>query len=238
MNSKIIVQPLWSKILLIIIDLFLIVVLIKSIPDRGFILKYHILFILFLTIFVFLTISAFIEYQFNYYYISVKYPFGIIKKYDMDDVIGYKFETNNESGGLIFCIYVENKTLYITLSGSKSENIALEFFNNNYEKIKNKNIEKIINGVMEINLNKRKKYIFYKEKFEQIINKKVNVYYYDKDISRIEIKRFKLKKLFGKNTFETKTLVMQTYDDKKIKLSDHKCKGGIGLFEYLENVQK
>jgi hypothetical protein len=90
-----------------------------------------------------------------------------------------------------------------------------------------------MNGIMEIKINKRCILRFDKEKFELIKNIKINVYYYTKDINKIELRKFKIKK-----SFENRTLIIQTHDGKKLKLNDAKCKGGIGLFEYLiENIK-
>jgi hypothetical protein len=232
MNNKTIVQPLWSGILVIIIDLILIGVFVDGIFDEG--LSFRVLvFGLFIFFWAFLTIHSFTTYQFKFYDILVKYPFGIIKKYDIEDIIGYTFDWGGESAGLFFKIYFENKTLYITLSGCKSENIALDFFNDNYKKIEDKNIEKIMNDVMEIKINKRNALRFSKEKFELIKNTRINVYYYAKNINKIELKKNRI----GKG-FEKRTLIIQTYDGEKLKLNDDKCKGGIGLFEYLvENIK-
>jgi hypothetical protein len=233
MDNKTIVEPFWSKIPLLIIDLIMIGLFIGSFLNEGLNFRGDIVLGLFIVFLMFLTIGSFTTYQFKFYYILVKYPFGIIKKYDIEDVIGYIFDTRGDSTGLRFIIYLGCKTLYITLSGDKSINTALEFFNENYERIKNKNIEKIINDAIEININKRNKLRFFKERFELIKGTKINIYYYNKDISKIELSKFVSKKLL-----EEKTLIIRTYDGKKLKLSDGKCKGGIGLFEYLiENIK-
>ena len=233
MDNRVIVTPIWSRILLLIIDLILIIGFLKNIAGEGFI-RSIIGFGFLIVILTILTISSFTVYQFGYFNISVKYLFGIIRKYDIYGIIGYAFfYSTGESSELSFRIYFENKTLYIMLPSNKSKNIALEFFEDNYERIKNENIEKIANNNMEIKINKRKKYIFCKEYFEQIKNTKRNIYYYSKDISKVEIRKFIYKKLF-----EKRTLIIQTYSGEKIKLDDHKCKGGIGLFEYLEENVK
>jgi hypothetical protein len=128
MNNKTIVQPLWQRILLIIIDLLMIGVFINSIFGEGLSFRVHIILGLFIFFWIFLTIHSFTTYQFKFYYILVKYPFGIIEKYDIEDIIGYRFGwEGGEASGLVFRIYFKSKTLNITLSGLKSENIALDF---------------------------------------------------------------------------------------------------------------
>jgi hypothetical protein len=184
------------------------------------------LFLFFDVLFLSILYTYFIKYTFLKDVIIRKYPFFPEKKYKINEIIGWQFTI--VSGDNLFLLFFDKKYLSIELSSKESIQIINKFVNDNYDIVKNRNIEKIkINGYQVV-LNKKSSIIFYEYNFELINYKKMNRKYLYSDILSIDIK--------GDILFGSVKIIMK--DNKKIKFMNYYCKGGIGLFEYLGIVNK
>ena len=111
-------------------------------------------------------------------------------------------------------------------AGKKFREKVNKFYEDNKNKIKEKNIEIIKTEGFVVFLSKNK-YVFYNNRIE-ISGKKIGKYYYDKDIKSI-----KFSEIIG----QFKMLDIVTNDNHKIRLLN-KCRSGMGLFEFLmDNVK-
>jgi hypothetical protein len=157
--------------------------------------------------------------------IIIKYPFMKGKKYFIENIVGFGY--NRVPAESWFIIYFDNEKIKMEVSGKKIKEKVKKFSEKYYEIIYKKNIDKIKSNGFEINLS-GKKLIFFDNRMELSAGKE-GVYYYDKDIKKI-----KYFEIIG----QFKRLDIETRDNYKIKLLNNKCKGGIGLFEYLMEVIK
>jgi len=167
-----------------------------------------------------LTIRTFVKYIFIDDKIIFKYPFFKQRIYYIDDIIGLDFERNQAENW--FIIYFENKKIKIENSGRKLRDKIKSFYDTNKNRIIEKNIEKIntTGFVVKISNNRL---VFYNNRIE-IAGKKNAVYYYDKDISSAH---------FFEIEGDTKTLSIKASDNYVMHISSHKCKGGLGLYDFL-----
>ena len=182
--------------------------------------------IIFLLIFFCLAVVSFVKYVFTKDEIIFKYPLFKEKKYKINDIIGLEFVRINAENW--FIIYFENSKIKIEYSGKIFKEKIIEFYEDNKNKIIVKNIDKINNNGFAVTLSKNK-LIFFNNRIE-IIGKNNKTYYFDRDIK--SIKSFEIVRI-------SKIINIVTNDNFKIKLISDKCKGGMGLFEYLmKNVNQ
>ncbi|GHU81072.1 hypothetical protein FACS189468_2750 [Spirochaetia bacterium] len=227
MENNRIVRPLYAKIILPILDVYFIFGEVPSIySDKNIRFGQIVAIICLLSILLILTYYTYIVYILNDDDILVKYPFGKCKKYFVNDITGFRFSSGGADGLPQYILYFNEKELNIPTDSKKSKLITEQFLNKNYEKIKDKNMLKIINDFIEITVKHSLKIKFYKDRLE-IIKKDniVKTYYYE------DIREYKIKEVFMK-----KNDIIVLIDGHKIKL-ENKCIRFIGLFDYiLKNI--
>ena len=162
-----------------------------------------------------------IRYNFQKEIVSYKYPFFSEKSYKINEIIGWKFTYLKNAN--TFDVFFENKMLSIDISSKKSREVINNFINDNYDIIKNHNIEKIKTEGYTVKINKKSSIIFYENDL-MLVNYKNKNYPYS-DIVGINI---------DAGWIGTVNIFMK--DGNKIKFNSFHCKGGIGLFEYLNNI--
>jgi len=183
---------------------------------------------LFCALFFVLTFYIFTEYLIFDNKIIIKHPLIKEREFNLEHLIGFSYRESAEPFGE-FVIYFINNKISITVNNSKSNNIVNNFIKKYYEKVKNSNINKIINNNIEIDYKKNKIIIFYKDKMEIYNGNLVNkILYYSNNFEKCYLRR---------NALEN-DLILITSENKKIILRNTKCKGGIGIYNYLmENIK-
>jgi hypothetical protein len=151
--------------------------------------------------------------------IITKYPFFAEKIFYTKDIIGWKFEKWQYGCGLR--IFFDKKYLDVELSSKNSKTIITKFINDNYDSIKERNISKIITKGFCV---KKSSIVFLEKNIELINYKKQNKLYLYTEIDSI---------IYESSDFLV-TIKIEMKDGNLIKFSNYDCKGGIGLFEYLD----
>jgi biotin operon repressor len=174
----------------------------------------------------FLIIVLYVKYIISNDKIIIKYPFLHGKEYLLNNIVGYesqRIQAENQ-----FIIYFNNKQkIKMEVSGKKLEELIKIFSEKYYKIIVDKNIETIKTNGFEVNI-RRNKLVFFSNRVE-VIGKINKIYYYDKDIENFTY--FEIINQF-------KRLDILTKDKYLIKLLSDKCMGGLGLFEYLNDIVK
>ena len=223
MERKTYMRSLFSRVIIWFFNIFCIYNFGLGVITKD--IQYIFISIIIMMFLFFLTIVIFVKYIFTEKEIIIKYPLLKEQIYFIENIIGLDFERIGAENW--FIIYFKNKKIKMEFAGKKFREKVNKFYEDNKNKIKEKNIEIIKMEGFVVFLSKNK-YVFYNNRIE-ISGKKIGKYYYDKDI--ISIKYFEIVGQF-------KRLDIITNDNHKIKLLNNKCKSGIGLFEFLmENVK-
>jgi len=218
MEKKIIYLPIGYRILSIFLFMFFLYGTIFFIIENEYIGA--LLFFLGLLGFTFLLIMIFVHYIFTNDKICIKIPFFKKSECKINDIIGYNlFAMNSQT---VFFIYTKEKYFIIQYTGKKIKNEIKVFIKNNYEKIKNKNIEELNNSGIEVKISKNK-YIKCFTEYLEIFNKETK-------------ERYNYEELIPKH-LNIYNINLITKEKKKIYFNLHQCKGKIGFFEYLINYK-
>jgi hypothetical protein len=221
MENKRIYLSIYIRIIMIIMDLFLLYGLLFFFINNNeninvILFVFGIMFIIFLP----LTILIFVSYVFSNNKVIVKYPFIKEKECLTEDIIGYILQETSEDTNLR--IYTNNIIISIIVFGKNIRSTVNEFMNKYYQIIKNKNLEELNNNGIRIHILKRKQIHFYLNYLE-IIKKGYTEKYFYKDL--------KAKYLYNN------VIKFVTQNNKKIWFNIWQCKGRFGLFEYLKNYK-
>jgi hypothetical protein len=220
-NSETYFLPLHGRIFSIIIGLLSLYFIYYFITSDSNDSKYILLFIsiiLFLGILVFIEI-VFVKYIFKDNEIIVKFPFIKEQVCCINKIIGFAFL--NIKGESSINIYTLKNKITIRSEGKKLKQKIIEFINNNYNIIKDRNMKEMEKYGIEYFNKKKEKIIFFNDKIEIFkSNIKINSYSLDKDIKSIKV-------------FNSQILTLYTNDNKKIGINIYKLKGRFGLFEYI-----
>jgi hypothetical protein len=213
--------PLYERIFSIIIGVFPLYLIYYSVTLDLSDSKYILLIvsiILFLGILFFIEM-IFVKYIFKEDEIIVKFPFLKEQICCINKIIGFAFLSIKGESSLN--IYTEKNRITIKLEGKKLKQKIIEFINNNYNIVSNKNIKEMEEHGIEYFNKKTEKIIFFKDKIEIYKGDiKVNNYFFNKDIKSIKNSSFQF-------------LTLYTNDNKKISINIYKIKGRFGLFEYI-----
>jgi len=180
-----------------------------------------IIFFIFVIINILFLYRCFIKYTFTKDEIILNYPFIPKKIYRIDELIGWNYIQSRY--GNTFNLFFDKKSIGLEITTKKSFEIINQFIYENYNNVKNKNIKKIKTKGYIIKINKNCSIIFYESYFELINYKKQNKIYSYSDIISLNIEN---NILLG-----SVNIIMK--DKMKITFLNYYCKGGIGLFEYL-----
>ncbi|GHU86785.1 hypothetical protein FACS189476_00730 [Spirochaetia bacterium] len=219
-KNKIYFLPWYEKIVPIIFGLLSIFGIIYSTTlidneDKYIVITGSI--ILFLVVLCSIEVFS-VKYIFKDDRIIVKFPFFKEKTCYLKNVIGFAVRTIKQSSSII--IYSENSEIIIARNGKKLKQEIKEFENNNYMKVKNRNLKELEENGIKYAEKKNKIIMFYKDKIEIYKNDtKIKCYDYSKDIINI--------------SFDSEILALYTSDNQKIGINIYKCKGRIGLFDYI-----
>ena len=165
-----------------------------------------------------------VKYIFENNKIIITYPLLYKRKYNVEDINGYTFLFSGADTE--FILFLNNgKQIKLKIAGKKMNTYIEIFINKIAEKIKNKNIEELINNKLEFNFGRNKKIIFTINYIELIKKGQINRYYYKSDIEKIIFQEYR-------GTIYTRIFTM---DKKVINLNDYMIKGKKGLIEYLKN---
>ncbi|MCL2293652.1 MAG: hypothetical protein FWC36_02135 [Spirochaetes bacterium] len=182
--------------------------------------------ILFLTFFSILWLVCFyiflVKYNFSKYFIRCKYPFLPEREYKINEIIGWNIPSRTA-----FIIYFESKKLKIDMSSKKSGYIINSFINENYDIIKERNIEKIKTEGYSVKVNKNSSIVFHENDFTLNNYKKQNTIYLYSDIQSLDWN-------YNINFF---VAVIHMKNGNKIKFNTNHSRGGIGLFEFINEKQ-
>jgi hypothetical protein len=224
MERNVYKRPLFLKIIIWFFYVFCIYGLILDIITREFKFVFMpIIGIVFLSV---LMIIVYVKYIFSNDKIIIKYPFLHEKEYIINNIVGY--ESQRIQAENRFIIYFNNKQkVKMEISRKKLEELIKTFSEKYYKIIVDKNIETIKTNGFEVNIG-RNKLVFFSNRIE-VVGKINKIYYYDKDIENI--KYFEI-------INQSKRLDIITKDKYLIKLLSDKCMGGLGLFEYLNDMIK
>ena len=186
--------------------------------------EFKIVFVLNVIIFVPLFYLTLVKYIFENNKIIITYPLLYKREYNIEDIHGYTFLFSGADTE--FILFLNNgKQIKLTIAGKRMSTYIEIFINKINEKIKNKNIEELINNGLEFNFGKNKKIIFTVNYIEVIKKGAINRYYYKSDMEKI---------LFHEYRGTVFTQIFTT-DKNIIKFNDYMIKGKKGLIEYLKN---
>jgi hypothetical protein len=188
---------------------------------------------IFISFFIFLDILIFLltceintGFTFEQDKIIKKRPFLKEKYYLSNDLESWSIMTNNSRQECVF--YFENGTrLSIHLSGKRMKESVGHFIDLIYEKIKQKNVNKLNESGKTIKIIKNLSIKINNEGME-IIKKNKNIYYSWNDIKEILTESNKLVYL----------IEITAKDQSKTTISNRNCQGLIGLTEYLNEKIK
>jgi hypothetical protein len=211
-NEEIFYLQIYKRILIIVFDIFICGATIFSIIIKW---DYSYFFLIYIVIFIPFTLWVFVKYTFTYNQIIIKYPLLREQKILLKEIDGFSLMKNTHNSYMIF--YSKEKRKIIMINDKIIKTKINNLIENNYDGIKNRNINLIKTSGLICFLKRNKNAVFYRDKFT--INEKE--YYYKTNIK--DIKYLDYTTL----DYKLKTIIIKTDDDKVIQINN------IGLYEYL-----